>query len=454
MTATIESFIESRAGAYDALARDIWENPEPSGLEERSSKLLRERLAASGFSIREYPELPHSFAAERGDGKPVIALMGEYDALPGMSQACTVRREPRDPGGPGHACGHNLLGVGSLAAAEALAAALEASGLPGTVRYYGCPAEESTGRIPLVTAGRFGDADAVLTWHPADVNTPHRYTTSANVGMVFRFSGRASHAAMAPQAGRSALDGVQIFNLGLEFLREHVERGTLIHYVITDGGARPNIVPENAATTLYVRAPTAEILRRSAARVLKAARGAAMMTETKVAREVTHGKCDFIPNDAIHGAMLAAMKRIPLPALTTEEAEFARALAATVGRRDREATLSPIGAPLSLLRKAAHDEVGDFGAGFRIGGSLDTGDVSYVAPTGQLNAATWPLGVGAHTWQSCAASGYSSAFKHMRWAAASLAAAGFFLASDPSLLRKAKAEHAAKTRPYRPTTDL
>ena len=230
--------------------------------------------------------------------------MGEYDALPGMSQACSARREPREPGAPGHACGHNLLGVGSLAAAEALAAALEGRACPGTVRYYGCPAEEALGRIPLVKAGRFDDADAALTWHPADVNTPHRYTTSANIAMIFRFTGRASHAGMAPHAGRSALDGAQLFNIGLEFLREHVERGVLIHYIISDGGARPNIVPEHAATTLYLRAPTAEALRRVTARVLKVARGAAMMTETRVSWEITHGKCDFIPNDAIHDRML------------------------------------------------------------------------------------------------------------------------------------------------------
>ena len=454
MTDRIRDYIEGRAGDYDDLARDIWENPERSGEEERSAALHRVRLAASGFRIMDHPEMPHAFAAERGAGKPVIALMGEYDALPGLSQACSVRREPRVPGGPGHGCGHNLLGVGSLAAAEALADAFEAAGLPGTVRYYGCPAEEALGRIPQVKAGRFDDADAALTWHPADVNTPHRYTTSANVSLIVRFSGRASHAAMAPHAGRSALDGAQIFNLGLEFLREHLEKGVLIHYVISDGGARPNIVPESAAVTLYVRAPTARALRLATARVLKAAKGAAMMTETRVSWEVSSGKCDYIPNDAIHGTILEAMLRIPVPALTPEESVFARDLAATVPRRDLESTLTMIGAPLSLLKRPTHDRAGDFGEGFRIGGSLDTGDVSYVTPTGQMNAATWPLGVGAHTWQSCSASGSTGAFKRMRWAAAVLAAAGFALASDPALLASAKAEHRRKTRPYRSTMDL
>lgn len=454
MTDRIISYIEGGAAEYDALARDIWEHPEQSGEEKRSSALHRDRLAASGFRIRDFPEMAYAFAAEKGRGKPILALMGEYDALPGLSQTCSIRREPREPGAPGHGCGHNLLGVGSLAAAEALAAALKEAGLSGTVRYYGCPAEEALGRIPQVKAGRFDDADAALTWHPADINSPHRYTTSANLALIVRFAGRASHAAMAPHAGRSALDGAQIFNIGLEFLREHVERGVLLHYVISDGGARPNIVPESAAVTLYVRAPSAEALRKAAARVLKAAKGAALMTETRVSWEVTHGKCDYIPNDAIHDAMLRAMLSIPLPALSAPELDFARSLAATVPRRDREATLSPIGAPPALLKRPVHDAVGDFGRGFRIGGSLDTGDVSYVVPTGQMNAATWPLGVGAHTWQSCAASGSAAAFKHMRWAAAVLASTGFALAADPALLAQAKSEHRGKTRPYRSTMDL
>ncbi len=454
MTRSMHDFIQSRADEYDALARDIWENPEKSGEETRSSALHRQRLEASGFRITEFPEMPHAFMAEKSSGHPVIAIMGEYDALPGMSQTCSVAQEARVAGGAGHACGHNLLGVGALAASEALAEALSSEGLPGTVRYYGCPAEEALGRIPQVKAGRFDDADAALTWHPADVNTPHRYTTSANIAMSFRFKGRASHAGMAPHAGRSALDAAQIMNIGLEFLREHVERGTLIHYVISDGGAKPNIVPETAATKLYVRASTAESLRRAVLRVIKAAKGAAMMTETSVSWEITHGKCDFIPNDVIHDRMLLAMKNLPLPVLSAEEKGFAAALASTIGKKDREATLTPIGAPLSLLKRSVHGEVGDFGSGYRIGGSLDTGDVSYILPTGQMNAATWPLGVGAHTWQSCSASGSGMAFKAMRWAAAVLAETGFALATEPGLLAAARLEHRGKTSPYRSTMDM
>ena len=450
----IITFIDSRAAEYAALARDIWEHPEPARREERSSALHRERLSARGFRIAEYPEVAHSFSAERGSGRPVIALMGEFDALPGMSQACAAERRPLVEGGPGHACGHNLLGVGALAAAEALADALEASGLAGTVRYYGCPAEEELGRVPMVKAGRFDDIDAGLTWHPADVNTPHRYATSASLSLAFRFKGRASHAAMAPQAGRSALDAVQLMNLGLEFLREHVERGVLLHYVITDGGRKPNVVPESAATALYIRGPAAETVRAAFKRVLKVAKGAALMTETSFSWEATHGKCDFIPNDALHDAMLRAMRDITLPRPDAEELAFARALAATLPAGDRGATLGMIGAPASLARGPVHREVGDFGAGFRIGGSLDVGDVSYVAPVGQMNAATWPVGIGAHTWQSCAASGSSLAAKAMLWAAKVLAATGLELASDPAILAAARAEHRQKTRPYRSTMDM
>lgn len=454
VTLALAEAIEGRASGYDALARDIWEHPELSHEERRSSAIYRERLSGQGFTVTEFPEMPYSFVAEKGSGGPIIAFMGEYDALPAMSQVCEPISNPVVAGAPGHACGHNLLGVGALIAAEALAEALQARGLPGRVRFYGCPAEESLGRIPLVKAGRFDDADCALTWHPADVNSPHRYTTSANLSIVFSFTGRASHAGMAPHAGRSALDAAQLFNLSLEFMREHLPRGTLLHYVITDGGAKPNIVPASAATWLYIRAPVAEDVRAVTARVLKAATGATLMTETQVRHEIRAGKCDFIPNTVIHDTVLEAMTSIPLPIPTEVESAFAQALCATVPDKDREATLTPIGAPLDLLADPIHSRIGDFGRGHRIGGSLDTGDVSYIVPTGQLNAATWPLGIGAHTWQSAAASGSSWAFKAMRWAGACMAATGYALATEPDRLAAAKSEFAKGRKPYRSTMDM
>lgn len=450
----LEAFVAARAGAYDALALDIWEHPEPSHQEARSSARYREWLGGRGFRITEYPEMPYSFCAEwgqEGEG-PVIAFMGEYDALPGMSQACTTVRQPLVQGGAGHACGHNLLGMGALVAAEGLAELCEAEGIKARVRFYGCPAEESLGRIPLVKAGRFDDVSVALTWHPADVNTVHRYTTSANLSLVVSFRGRASHAGMAPHAGRSALDAVQLFNLSIEFMREHSAPGTLFHYVITDGGDRPNIVPEHAAVHLYVRAPAAADVQRTMKRVRKAIRGACLMTETQAAVTVKAGKCDFIPNPAVQDAIFEAMRAVRFPEPSEEEQRFAAALQKTVAPSDRPATLVPIGAPLSLLKKPLHLEVGDFGEGRRIGGSLDTGDVSYVVPTGQMNAATWPLGVGAHTWQSCAASGSSWAMKAARYAGMSLALAGYLLAAEPSRLAEARAAH-KKVPPYRSTMD-
>jgi aminobenzoyl-glutamate utilization protein B len=338
---SVSPFLAARAAEYDELARDIWLHPEPTYHEERSSALHRRRLAASGFAVTELPEMAYSFVAEMGRGGPIVAIMGEYDALPGLSQVAEPVRRAAVEGGAGHGCGHNLLGVGSLAAAEAAAAALEAAGLPGTVRYYGCPAEEGLGRVPLVKAGRFDDVDAAFSWHPADVNTPHRYATSANLSLIFRFSGRASHAAMAPHAGRSALDAVQLMNLGIEFLREHVPPGTLLHYVISDGGAKPNIVPASAATSLYIRGPRSADVAATAKRIMKIARGAALMTETGFAVEVTHGKCDYIPNDALHESLLGAMRALPLPVPEAEEREFARELTRTLSRSDRESTLLP-----------------------------------------------------------------------------------------------------------------
>lgn len=450
----VVAWVEAGSAEYDAIALDIWEHPEVAFREERSSAVYRERLASRGFRVIEYPEMKHSFMAERGSGGPVIAFMGEYDALPGMSQVCDIVKQPVSEGSPGHACGHNLLGVGSLIAAEALAHFLEARGMPGRVRYYGCPAEEALGRIPLVKAGRFGDADAVMTWHGADVNTPHRYTSSANLSIVFSFKGRASHAGMAPQAGRSALDAAQLFNISLEFMREHLGPGILLHYVISDGGQRPNIVPESAATFLYVRAPVADMIPEVMKRIMKAAKGATLMTETSFSYDIKAGKCDYRPNYVIQDLLHEVMAAVPLPSATREEITFAKALQATVAKDDRKATLAPIAAPLDLLKSPIHATLGDFGEGRRIGGSLDTGDVSYVVPVGQINAATWPLGVGAHTWQSCAASGSTWAFKATRWAGVCLALAGYELATSPELIAAAKKEFKANAIPYRSTMDL
>lgn len=445
-----------QALAYDAIAMQIWEHPEVSFEEEKSAALYMERLESRGFVITEFPEMAHSFMAEFGAGDPVIGYMGEYDALPGMSQACTTHQEPIIQGAPGHACGHNLLGMGSLVAAEALATLVKARSCRGRVRFYGCPAEEALGRIPLVKAGRFSDADAIMTWHPADVNTPHRYTTSANLALIFSFRGRASHAGMAPQNGRSALDAVQLFNLSLEFMREHLSPGIMLHYVISDGGQRPNIVPESAATFLYIRAPSAQQIHEVSRRVLKAAQGAALMTETKFSTEIRHGKCDFVPNNSIQDSLLNAMQSIPFPRPTKEEMRFARELQHTVPKTDRSSTLDPIGAPHELLKHPLHTSIGDFGRGKRIGGSLDTGDVSYVTPTGQINAATWPVGIGNHTWQSCAASGSSWAQKAAQWAGMCMAFVGFELVSDEeyTLLKAAKEEHKRAGLHYRSTMEL
>jgi len=361
LVAELRRFVDERASEYDVIAQDIWEHPEIAFQEKRSSALYRERLASQGFIVTELPELENSFVAEKmitgGAGVlaptpvdlPIIGFMGEYDALPGMSQACSTERQPREVGAPGHACGHNLLGVGSLVAVEALVQLLESRGVAARVRYYGCPAEESLGRIPMVKAGRFSDASAILTWHPADVNTPHRYVTSANLAVVFSFKGRASHAGMAPHAGRSALDAAQLFNLSMEFMREHLEPGIMLHYVVSDGGQRPNIVPESAATFLYIRAPSAAMVRTVMARLTKAARGACLMTETSFTVEIKHGKCDYRPNETIQDALLEAMRALPLPKPSAEEKDFAARLQASVAKEDRPATLLPIGAPATSV---------------------------------------------------------------------------------------------------------
>ena len=236
-------------------------------------------------------------------------------------------------------------------------------------------------------------------------------------------------------------------------MREHLKPGTMLHYVITDGGQRPNIVPERASTFLYIRACDAKTVRATMKRLLKAAKGACLMTDTSFVYTISHGKCDFRPNDSLQDSLFRAMNDTPLPKALPEEIEFARKLQSTVPKSDRPATLDPIGAPKTILKSTIHDHVGDYGRGKRIGGSLDTGDVSYVAPTGQINAAAWPLGVGAHTWQSCAASASSWAFKAMAWAGSVMALAGYEVATRQDLLDAVRKEHSSKAEPYRSTMD-
>jgi aminobenzoyl-glutamate utilization protein B len=283
------------------LAKDIWEHPELGLQETRSSRLLVDELEKAGFSVAiGIDQMPTAFVASWGEGKPIIGILGEYDALPGLSQKVSATREPIEEGAPGHGCGHNLLGVGSLGAALAVKEAMEKDEIKGTIRYYGCPAEETMlGKIFMARAGVFDDLDAAITWHPFYANTVWWCSLLAMNSFKVNFHGVAAHAAAAPEAGRSALDGVQLMDIGVNYLREHIVQEARIHCVITNGGEAPNVVPPFAQVWYYVRAPRREQVDEIYSRMLDIAKGAALMTGTTFEIDFLTGGYDVLPNDRL-----------------------------------------------------------------------------------------------------------------------------------------------------------
>lgn len=437
--------IEKRKNEFVRIAGEIWRNPEISYQEKESSALQKKYMQDAGFRITGLDDIQkYAFIAECGEGKPVIGLLGEFDALPGLSQKVQASPEAVVPGGPGHGCGHNLLGTACLAAAEGLKAAVDAGALRGTVRYFGAPAEEQLGKPVLARAGVFSGLDAVLCWHPADLNTVAAYSTNASVELSFRFHGTPAHAAQVPHLGRSALDALTLMQVGTEFLREHMPSGARIHYVVTAGGERANIVPKFASGSFQVRSPRMRDVIPLIKRVIDVARGAALMTGTEVDYEVQHGCYDVLPNKVMSDTLYENLKSVPLPVYTAGELEFARELSDTLTTEQKRNTLLMLGVdPASaerILPKAVHDEAEYWGVGWTIPASTDVGDVSHIAPTAQINTATYPMGIGSHTWQATAASGSSLGMKGMIYAAKVLGSAAFDLMTRPETLAAARAE--------------
>ncbi|MGG2992842.1 amidohydrolase [Paenibacillus macerans] len=330
----IAELVEQRREAMTELSDRLWELAETKFEEFESAGLLAERLKQQGFTVAfGTGGLPTAFTASYGSGWPVIAILGEYDALPGMSQtAGAAFREPLKPGGSGHGCGHHLLGTGSLAAAVALKEYMAEAGLPGTIRYYGCPAEEGgSGKTFLVREGAFADVDAALTWHPGYGNAVVSQTSSANYQVRYRFQGRSSHAAASPHTGRSALDAVELMNVGANYLREHVPREAQFHYAVTDtGGFSPNVVQAAAEVVYLIRAPEVRQVEEIYARINDIAKGAALMTGTKVQIGFEKACSNLIPNVTVERIMQRCFEALGVPAFTEEERRYARAILETL----------------------------------------------------------------------------------------------------------------------------
>ena len=422
----ISALIDARSDKAAQNARQLWEWAEVGYQEQKSSGLLQSELKAHGFKITPgVAEIPTAFVAEYGEGGPVIAILAEYDALPGINQDAVATRSPIEGKGAAHACGHNLFGAGSVEAAIAVSKWLRQTGTPGRVRLYGTPAEEGgSGKVYMVRAGLFDDVDIALHWHADDENSAAAQTTLANRSAKFRFRGVSAHAAGAPEKARSALDGVESFNMMVNMMREHVPQDSRIHYVITNGGTAPNVVPDFAEVFYYVRHPDPSEVDAIWARLEDAARGAAMGTGTKVDWEVIHGNNPLLVNEPLAKMMDAKLRQVGGVSYTPDEQKFAEQIHASFDKPDNK------------LGSQEEVQPYDVSLGY---GSTDVGDVSYATPTVGLRTATWVPGTSAHSWQSSAASGMSIGFKGTQVAAKTLTLAAIELYTNPQLRAEAKA---------------
>jgi aminobenzoyl-glutamate utilization protein B len=453
----IDRHTQALCDASDA----IWEYAEVGLQEHRSAALVAGFLAREGFSVvTGVAGMPTALVASFGRGGPVIGFLGEYDALPGLSQTVTPRQEPLVPGGAGHGCGHNLLGVGALAAAIALKHQLESDGREGTVRFYGCPAEETlVGKVFMARDGLFDDLDAALTWHPMTFNTIWSASSLAMNSVKFVFHGRASHAAASPDLGVSALDAVELMNIGVNFLREHIVQDARIHYVITKGGGEPNIVPAKAESWYYVRAPERAQVAAIYDRIVSIAQGAAMMTGAQLEINFQVGCYNYLSNPVLAGLLEDNMRKVGGPAFTPEDHAFARAIEDSFPPGQKLAALRGFNASPELAAVVAamtvHEGIASpFDTGRVMPGSTDVGDVSWLTPTGQLTAACWPVGTASHSWQATAASGAPMGHKGMILAAKAMAMTGYDLVTNPELLPRAKAALTRATGGKRPPSPI
>jgi aminobenzoyl-glutamate utilization protein B len=421
--------IDGNVAAYKKIALQIWDYAEVGYKEVKSSALHQQTLKDNGFDVKAgVADIPTAFVATYGSGKPVIGILAEFDALPGMSQEASPDKKAIPGQHAGHACGHHLFGTASVAAGIAIKKLIEEKKLTGTIRVYGCPAEEGgSGKVYMVRAGLFNDVDAVIHWHPGDANQVTMTSALANTSAKFRFYGIAAHAAASPEKGRSSLDAVEAMDNMVNMMREHIPQETRIHYIITNGGKAPNIVPDFAEVYYYVRHPNREQVKEIFARVVKAANGAAMGTETRMEYEIIGGTHDLLLNKTLGEAMQKNLEKVGGVTYTDDETAFGKKIQSSFNFK-----IPAIESAANIKPLKMGDDAG--------GGSTDVGDVSYAVPTVGLTAATWVPGTPAHSWQAVAAGGTEIGIKGMMVAAKTMALTAIDLFTDNSLLKKAKEE--------------
>ena len=423
----LDQSINNHQQQFEKVALQIWNIAEVGYQEYQSSSLLKESLAKEGFSIEDnVANIPTAFIAEYGEGSPVIGILGEFYALPGLAQTASPYKEKYKDNIAGHACGHHLFGAGSAWASVVVKEWLSSNNQTGTIRFYGTPAEEGgSGKVYMAREGLFDDVDVVLHWHPSSQNHARPRTSNSNKSAKFSFQGISAHAAGAPEKGRSALDGVESMNMMVNLMREHMPQDSRIHYVITKGGLAPNVVPDEAEVYYYVRHPKRQMVEKLFNRVVKAAKGAAMGTETTVSFEVIHGNYSLMPNDTLQKIMHEKLSARGGVTYSSKENKFANTiyktlLSPTAQLGDQEKVLS---------YKPTHGH-----------GSTDVGDVSWLVPTAGLRISTWVPGTAAHSWQAVAAGGTTIGLKGTKLAAEILSETAIEIYLDPSIASKAKQE--------------
>ncbi|MGD9567210.1 MAG: amidohydrolase [Sedimentibacter sp.] len=433
----------------DDLSIKVWENPEIAGEERYASTLFKDILKNNSFKIKEINNMEYAFIAEFGSGYPVIAVLGEYDALAGLSQKVEANFNPVVAKGNGHGCGHNLLGSAALGSVLAIKKYMEEVNKTGIIRFYGCPEEETlTGKVRMIKEGAFEGCDIALSWHPMNSNSAVYNAYLSNNSIKFNFNGKSAHAGAAPHLGRSALDAVEIMNVGANYLREHVIDKARIHYTITNAGGPPNIVPKEAESWYFVRAPHRKDVEEITDRLYKVADGAAMMTETSVEKNLICGCYEMLPNETLFELTYKNMEEIGGPEYLTEDLQFARELQKSLNASQIHADMDLYGQHGEELKSPVHQGVVDknVGRNVNITGSSDSGDVSWIMPMNCFLTACFPWGVSPHSWQATASAGSGIGLAGMLYAAKIFTGIMYDLLNDEKLIKKAVDEFNERTK--------
>lgn len=449
--------IDLKADKICKVSDKIWECAELAFSEHKSAQYIMDALKEEGFNVK-YPvyNVPTAFTGSYGSGKPVIGILGEFDALANLNQEADLpEKKAAIPGANGHGCGHNMLGTGALAAVIGIKEYLEKSGKPGTVIYYGCPGEEGgSGKAFMAREGAFDNLDFAITWHPSELNMVCKDSSLANIQVLYKFYGVSSHAAGCPELGRSALDAVELMNIGSNFLREHMVQEARIHYaIINSGGISPNVVQNYSEVLYLIRAPKSSMVQELFERVNKIAEGMAMATETKMEYEIIKLCSNIVPNNVIEKVLYKNLKDIPLPEYSEEELEYVRKFTESSETGSKTAFNHQISALLmdenkKFMQSKQDSTIFNFIVPYEdmhiakcSAGSTDVGDVSFKCPTSQINCCTWAPDSGGHSWQIVAQGKSSVAHKGLLYAGKVIAAAAIDMLENPDLIEDAKKEY-------------